>query len=220
MASSLRSVVGSQPPTYPRNGAISSVGSGARARARSEGMSDYHEEEALGKAYDGRLIRRLVRYVRPYRGLLALSALLLFCARGADIVQPYLLKLAIAGPIAPGSRGGLTHLSLLYIAALTAEFLFSYAQLYVLQLAGQRVMCDMRLEIFAPVQRLPVRYFARNPVGRIFPRVPSDVENLHELLPSGLVAVFGDLVMAAGILAAMLALDGRLSLVTFALFPV
>jgi len=183
-------------------------------------MSDYHEEEALGKAYDGRLIRRLVRYVRPYRGLLALSALLLFCARGADIVQPYLLKLAIDGPIAQGSLGGLTHLSLLYIAALTAEFLFSYAQLYVLQLAGQRVMCDMRLEIFAHVQRLPVRYFDRNPVGRIFTRVTSDVENLHEMLTSGLVAVFGDLVMAAGILAAMLALDARLSLVTFAIFPV
>ncbi len=183
-------------------------------------MSTYHEEEALGRAYDGRLMRRLMRFVAPTRALLALSAVLLLCARGADIVQPYLLKLAIDGPIAQGSLAGLTHLSLLYMAALAAEFLFSYAQLYVMQLAGQRVMCDMRLAIFAHVQRLPVRYFDRNPVGRIFTRVTSDVENLHEMLTSGLVAVFGDLVMAVGILMAMLALDVRLSLVTFAILPV
>ena len=183
-------------------------------------MTGYHEEEALGKAYDGRLLRRLLRFVRPCRGLLALSAVLLLCARGADIVQPYLLKLAIDGPIARASLGGLAGISLLYIAALAAEFLFSYAQLYTLNLAGQRVMYDMRLAIFNHVQRLPVRYFDRNPVGRIFTRVTSDVENLHELLTSGLVAVFGDLVMAGGILVAMLALDVRLSLVSFALFPV
>ncbi len=183
-------------------------------------MSSYHDEEALGKAYDGRLMRRLLRFVAPTRRLLALSAVLLVCARGADIVQPYLLKLAIDGPIARGSLEGLAHLALLYMAALAAEFLFSYAQLYVLQLAGQRVMCDMRLAVFAHVQRLPVRYFDRNPVGRIFTRVTSDVENLHEMLTSGLVAVFGDLLMAGGIVAAMLALDVRLSLVTFAIFPV
>jgi ATP-binding cassette subfamily B protein len=183
-------------------------------------MSTYHEEEALGKAYDGRLMRRLVRFVAPYRGLLGLSALLLLCARGADIVQPYLLKLAIDGPIARGSLGGLARISLLYIAALAAEFLLSYAQLYVLNVAGQRVMLDMRLAIFGHVQRLPVRYFDRNPVGRIFTRVTSDVENLHEMLTSGVVAVFGDLVMAGGVLVAMLALDVRLSLVTFAILPV
>ena len=183
-------------------------------------MTGYHDEEALGKAYDGRLLRRLLRFVRPCRGLLALSAVLLLCARGADIVQPYLLKLAIDGPIARASLGGLAGISLLYIAALAAEFLFSYAQLYTLNLAGQRVMYDMRLAIFNHVQRLPVRYFDRNPVGRIFTRVTSDVENLHEMLTSGLVAVFGDLVMAGGILVAMLALDVRLSLVSFALFPV
>ncbi len=183
-------------------------------------MSEYQEEEALGKAYDGRLMRRLVRFVAPYRGLLVLSAVLLLCARGADIVQPYLLKLAIDGPIARGSLGGLAGISLLYIAALVAEFVFSYAQLYVLNLAGQRVMFDVRLAIFSHVQGLPVRYFDRNPVGRIFTRVTSDVENLHEMLTSGLVAVFGDLVMAGGVLVAMLALDVRLSLVTFAILPV
>ncbi len=182
-------------------------------------MSSYHEEEALGKAYDGRLMRRLVRFVAPYRGLLALSAVLLLGARGADIVQPYLLKLAIDGPIAHGSLGGLAGISLLYIAALGAEFLLSSAQLYVLNLAGQRVMFDVRLAIFSHVQGLPVRYFDRNPVGRIFTRVTSDVENLHEMLTSGLVAVFGDLVMAGGVLVAMLALDVRLSLVTFAILP-
>ncbi len=183
-------------------------------------MSSYHEEEALGKAYDGRLMRRLVRFVVPYRGLLLLSAGLLLCARGADIVQPYLLKLAIDGPIARGSLGGLAGISLLYMGALVVEFLFSYAQLYVLNLAGQRVMLDMRLAIFGHVQRLPVRYFDRNPVGRIFTRVTSDVENLHEMLTSGVVAVFGDLVMAGGILVAMLALDVRLTLVTFVILPV
>jgi ATP-binding cassette subfamily B protein len=183
-------------------------------------MSSYHEEEALGRAYDGRLMRRLMQFVRPCRGLLALSAVLLLCARGADIVQPYLLKLAIDGPIARGSLAGLTRVSLLYIGALVAEFLFSYAQLYVLNLAGQRVMFDLRLAIFGHVQRLPVQYFDRNPVGRLFTRVTSDVENLHEMLTSGLVAVFGDLVMAGGILVAMLVLDLRLSLVTFTIFPV
>jgi ATP-binding cassette subfamily B protein len=165
-------------------------------------------------------MRRLVRFVAPYRGLLALSAVLLLCARGADIVQPYLLKLAIDGPIAHRSLAGLAWISLLYIAALGAEFVLSYAQLYVLNVAGQRVMLDMRLAIFGHVQRLPLRYFDRNPVGRIFTRVTSDVENLHEMLTSGLVAVFGDLVMAGGVLVAMLALDVRLSLVTFAILPV
>jgi ATP-binding cassette subfamily B protein len=182
-------------------------------------MARQQDEEIPGKAYDARLVRRLLTYVGPYRGSLCLSVALLCVASALQILQPYLIKVAIDSHITPGQLTGLWGLALLFLAVLTAEGIIRYLQLYLMQWTGQRIMYDLRMEIFGHLHRLPLRYFDRNPGGRILTRVTSDVENLHELFTSGLVSAVGDVFMAGGIFAAMLILDFQLTLVAFAILP-
>lgn len=179
----------------------------------------YHEEEVLGKAYDAHLMRRLVKYILPHKTHLLLSAALLVFASGLQILQPYILKVAIDRHIVKGALAGLGLLALLYLATLLAEHVFRALQFYLMRRFGQSVMADLRMVLFTHVQRLPFRYFDRNPVGRIMTRLTSDVENLNELFTSGLVAVFGDLLMLFSILGAMFLLDWWLSLVTLSILP-
>lgn len=179
----------------------------------------YHEEEVLGKAYDAHLMRRLMTYILPYKAYLLLSAALLLFASGLQILQPYLLKVAIDRHIVKGALAGLGPLALLYLAILLAEHTFRALQFYLMRRFGQKIMADLRMVLFTHVQRLPFRYFDRNPVGRIMTRLTSDVENLNELFTSGLVAVFGDLLMLFSIAGAMVLLHLRLSLVAFAILP-
>ena len=177
------------------------------------------EEELLGRAYDARLMRRLVTYLNPYRAVIAGSGTLLVIASGLEVLRPYLLKVAIDSYIVPARLEGLWALALFYLAILALEGGVRYGQLLLTQWTGHRVMADVRLEIFRHLKRLPLRYFDRNPAGRIFTRVTSDVENLKELFTSGLVSAFGDLLTAAAIVAAMLYLDLKLSLIAFTILP-
>ena len=178
-----------------------------------------HEEEALGKAYDARLVRRLWPYIRPYKGLVALSFLLLLLVSAAQLVQPYIIKLAIDGHITQRKLEGLAGLAAMFLAALTAEFLLRFAQLYVMERTGQNVVYDIRTHVFSHLQQLPSSYFDRNPVGRLMTRVTSDVEALNEALTSGLVLILADLIKLAGIVIILLWMDWRMALVTFAILP-
>jgi ATP-binding cassette, subfamily B, multidrug efflux pump len=179
---------------------------------------DQHEEP-LGKAYDAALARRLLRYLRPYRGVAALAVLLLLGTAGLALVGPALTERALDVAIPRRDLGLLGTLSALYLASLLLEFLLEYAQAYLTAWIGQRVMSDLRIEIFRHLQRLSIPYFDRHPVGRLMTRVTSDVETLNELFSSGVVTVFGDVFTLAAIMVMMLVMDWRLALVAFGVMP-
>ena len=178
-----------------------------------------HEEDVLGKAYDARLMRRLLRYLRPYRGRVALAILLLLGAAAVELVGPWLTKIAIDEAIPQGDRSLLLALTLGFVGALLLAFLLEFAQTLLTTWLGQRIMFDLRREIFAHLQRLRLPYLDRNPVGRMMTRVTNDVEVLNELFSSGIVTVFGDIFTLVGILVVMLLLDWRLALVSYAVLP-
>ncbi len=177
------------------------------------------EEEALSKGYDQRLARRLVRYLRPYRGVVALSVGFLLAATGLRLAGPYLTKLAIDGAIAHNDLDQLRLIALAFLAVLLFQFLFTYAQTFLMNWTGQRIMYDMRQEIFSHVQTLDLAYFDRNPVGRVITRITSDVDVLNDLFTAGVVTVFGDIFSLAGIVVVMLALNWKLALVSFSVIP-
>ena len=178
-----------------------------------------HEEPALGKAYDARLMRRLAGYVAPHRGIVLASLGLMLAVSAAQLVQPYLIKLAIDEHIAKSEPRGLGLLALLFLAALGGEFGLRFAQLYVLQRAGQDVVFDVRMDVFAHLQRLSSSFFDRNPVGRLMTRLTTDVEALNEAFTSGVIVIFADAVKLLAIVAILLWMDWRLALVTFAILP-
>jgi ATP-binding cassette subfamily B protein len=179
----------------------------------------FHEEEALGRAYDSRLMRRLLRYLRPYRGRVILAIGLLMLGALVELVGPWLTKIALDQAIPDGDRRLLAILSLTFLGSLLASFVLQYAQTLITTWLGQTVMLDLRREIFGRLQRLEVAFFDRNPVGRLMTRVTSDVEVLNELFSSGVVTVFGDVFTLLMIVGAMLAMDWRLALVTLAVMP-
>ena len=181
--------------------------------------ASFQEEEALGKAYDARLMRRLLTYLRPYKGTVALSILLLAIASGLVIVGPWLTQQAIDVAIPQRDRDRLATLALVFVGVTLVSFLIQYAQTLLTTWLGQRIMYDLRTQIFAHLQRLDLRFYDRNPTGRLMTRITSDVETLNELFSSGIVTVFGDLFSLAFIVGAMLLLDARLALVTFSVLP-
>jgi ATP-binding cassette, subfamily B, multidrug efflux pump len=177
------------------------------------------EEEALGKAYDARLMRRLLRYLRPYRGKVLLAVLILMAASLLQIVGPWLTQRAIDEAIPAGDTRMLLVFAGIYLGATVAGFLLQYAQTLVTTWLGQRVMYDLRDEIFRHLQRLDLHFYDRNPVGRLMTRLTADVETLNELFSSGVVSVFGDVFTLVFILGAMLWMDWELALVSFAVLP-
>ena len=178
-----------------------------------------HEDDVLGKAYDGRLMRRLLVYARPYRALMY-GAFALLCVEGAiQVVGPLLTRRVIDVAVPARDVGTVVMCTALFFAALVVEFITQYGQTWLTSLLGQRVMRDLRMEIFGHLQRLSVSYFDRNPVGRLITRVTSDVETLNELFTSGVVAGLGDLFTLLAISVAMLILDWRLALWSFAVIP-
>lgn len=177
------------------------------------------EEDALGKAYDARIMKRLLRYLRPYKLQVALAILLLLVASGLQVVGPWLTQLALDEAIPTGDRSYLSVLAGVYMAAVVASFFLMYGQALLMTWLGQRVMYDLRTEIFAKMQRLDLRFYDRTPVGRLMTRITSDVETLNELFSSGLVAVFGDIFTLVFIVALMLNMDWQLALVTFTVLP-
>jgi len=177
------------------------------------------EDDPLDRPYDWTLLRRLLRYLRPYKAAVAGALALIVAMAGLDLVGPYLTKLAIDRYITQGDASGLGQVALLYTLSLLAGFVVRFAQVYIMQMTGQRVMQDMRREIFGHLQKLHVGYFDRNPVGRLMTRVTTDVDAINELFTSGVVSVFGDLFTLFGIMGAMLLMHPKLALVTFAVIP-
>jgi ATP-binding cassette subfamily B protein len=178
-----------------------------------------HDEETLGKAYDARLARRLVAYVRPYGAIVAAAVVLLLAESLLQLVGPLLTRRVIDVAIPAGDAALVTRSALLFAGALVVQFGCSYGETMLTSLLGQRVMRDLRHELFAHLQRLPVAYFDRNPVGRLVTRVTSDVEALNELFTAGVVAGLGDLFTLVAISVLMLAEDWRLALAAFAVIP-
>jgi ATP-binding cassette subfamily B protein len=181
--------------------------------------AEFHEEEALGKAYDGRLMRRLLRYLRPYRLKVALAVVMLIAASGLDLVGPYLTARAIDVAIPRRDLDMLAVLAGIYTLTLVLALFLSYAQTLTTVWIGQRVMYDLRTQIFAQLQRLSLRFFDRNPVGRLMTRLTSDVEALNEMFTSGVVAIFGDVFTLVFIVGIMLAMNWELALVSFTVVP-
>jgi len=177
------------------------------------------QDEVLDKSYDATLLRRLLVYLRPYRGLTALAVVLLFVGAGLALVGPLLTQRALDIAIPRHDVGLLGTLGALFLAALLVEFTVEYGQTLLTTFIGQRVMYDLRMQIFGHLQRLSISFFDRNPVGRLMTRVTSDVETLNELFSSGLVTVFGDVFTLIAIMTMMLVVDWRLALVTFSVIP-
>jgi ATP-binding cassette subfamily B protein len=177
------------------------------------------DDDILGKAYDARLLRRLLHYLRPYwrQVLLALAAIV--GGAVASLSQPYLIKIAIDRHIAGNRLDGLDRLAAVYLGILVLAFAAEYVQTWTMQLTGQRVMFDLRMAIYGHLQRLDLRYYDRNPVGRLMTRVTSDVDALNDLFTSGVVTGFGDALTLAGIMGVMIWMNWRLALVAFAVLP-
>jgi ATP-binding cassette subfamily B protein len=180
-------------------------------------MSD--AEEPMGQAYDARLLRRLLGYLRPHLKLAFAALALLLVSAGLALVGPRLTQYALDVAIPRGDAGMLGNLAILYVLALVVDFLADYGQTLLTTLIGQRVMLDLRTRIFGHLQRLSISFFDRNPVGRLMTRVTSDVETLNELFSSGLVTVFGDVFTLAAIMGMMLLMNWRLALVAFSVIP-
>ena len=178
-----------------------------------------HEEDVLGRAYDGRLMRRLLTYVRPYRTLVAGALFFLFTEGALQLVGPLLTRRVIDVAVPAGDIALVKTSVILLTFALVAQFACSYAETILTALLGQRVMHDLRGELFAHLQRLPIPFYDRNPVGRLITRVTSDVESLNELFTAGVVSGLGDLFTLVAISIAMVWVDWRLAVAGFATIP-
>ena len=192
------------------------------------------EEEVLGKAYDSRLMRRLLTYLRPYRVQTTVALLAIVLKALADVVGPLLTKTAVDKYLVrPGKPAGfldkylssnaltgLAQIAGIYVAMILFSFLLEFAQTYFMQWTGQKVMFDLRSQIFRHLQHMHVGFYDKNPVGRLVTRVTTDVDALNEMFTSGVVSIFEDLFVLTGILAIMLRMNWRLALITFAVLPV
>jgi ATP-binding cassette subfamily B multidrug efflux pump len=177
------------------------------------------EDEAIGKAYDARLVRRLLTYVRPYRSLVVAALVLIAIESVMQLAGPLLTRWMIDTALPSRNAALVTQVSLLFAAALLVQFGASYGETIFTNLLGQRVMRDLRSELFRHLQRLPIAYFDRTPVGRLVTRVTSDVEALNELFTSGVVAGLGDLFTLLAISVVMLTVDWKLALAAFFVIP-
>jgi ATP-binding cassette subfamily B protein len=178
-----------------------------------------HEEEVLGKAYDAGLMRRLLQYLRPYHAQAAMALAAIISASVLQLAQPYLMKLAIDRYIAAGDLAGLNRIAVAFLVILVAAFALDYAQTWLLQMTGQRIMFDMRMQIYRHLQRLDLQFYDRNPVGRLMTRVTTDVDVINDMFTAGVVSVFGDVFTLLGIMIVLVSMDWRLALVAFSVIP-
>ncbi len=191
-------------------------------------MSDFREEESLGKAYDARLTRRLLGYLRPYKWRVLIALALTLAVSPLELVPPYLFKVAVDSYIVPVTQHrlpseaglvGLAWVTLGFLAALTLGFTLGYFQIRLMQRVGQETMYDLRQQIFSHLQRLPVSFFDRSPVGRLVTRVTTDVDALNDLFAAGIVTMMNDVVLLVLLAGWMLYLNWRLALASFAVLP-
>src|ERR1700722_919561 len=196
-------------------------------------MASNQEEEIVGKAYDGRLMRRLLTYLRPYKWhvIVALAAIIL--KSGLDVLGPYLTKIALDKYLAKSADShswigdrlsgaplvGIAQIGALYVGILILTFAMEFVQTYLMQWTGQKVMFDLRRQIFRHLQFMHVAFFDKHPVGRLVTRVTTDVDALNEMFTAGVVSIFEDIFVLAGILAIMTEMNWKLALITFAVLP-
>jgi len=191
------------------------------------------EEEILGKAYDSRLMRRLLTYLRPYRWQVTIAIVSIVLKTFCDVMGPYLVKVAIDRYLAPTKSThsglsnwlsprpitGIAQISLIYLGLLIFGFVLDFLKTYFVQWVGQKIMFDLRSQIFRHLQRMHVAFYDKNPVGRLVTRVTTDVDALNEMFTSGLDAIFEDVFVLAGIVGVMLWMNWKLALITFAVLP-
>ncbi len=191
-------------------------------------MSNVHEEEALGKAYDAHLMRRLMEYMRPYKWRVIFALTLTLAVTPLELAPPKLFQVAVDKYLVPAShqilglaeaRHGLVLISLIYLLVLIFDFLAQYVQIRIMQRVGQQTMYDMRREIFGHMQRLPMSYFDRNPVGRLVTRVTTDVDALNDLFAAGVVTMINDFFLLAVMVGVLLYINWRLALAALAVLP-
>jgi len=182
--------------------------------------TDLHGEQEFGKAYDARLLGRLWTYVRPYRHVFWLALLLSAAQQGFRLVQPYLVKIGIDRYVERRDAVGLRGLGLVYLAMVAGEFATFYGQQYLTMVLAQRSLADLRVALFARVQRFPMRFFDQNPVGRVVSRLTTDVDVLQEMFAAGAMTIVLDVLGLVGIVAVMLWMDWRLALTSLGLLPV
>jgi ATP-binding cassette subfamily B protein len=178
-----------------------------------------HEEDVLGKAYDGRLMGRLLGYLRPYRRQVVIAVAAIIGHSCLELAPPYLTKIAIDRYIPARDLSGLGAMAAVYLVVLVASFILEYIQTWTMQATGQRIMFDMRMQMIEHLQRLDLRFYDRNPVGRLMTRVTTDVDVLNDLFTSGVVSVFGDVFTLVGIMVVLVWMDWRLALVAFSVLP-
>ena len=178
-----------------------------------------HEEDVLGKAYDAVLMRRLLGYLRPYKPQVAIALSAIIAASALQLVQPWLVKIAIDRYIATGNLAGLDWVAGAFLATLLASFALEYLQTWTLQMTGQRIMYDMRMQIYGHLQRSDLQFYDRNPVGRLMTRVTTDVDVLNDLFTAGVVSIFGDVFTLIGIMIVLMMMDWRLAIVAFSVLP-
>jgi ATP-binding cassette, subfamily B, multidrug efflux pump len=191
------------------------------------------EEEVIGKAYDSRLMRRLLIYLRPYRFQVGIAIVSIVGKSFADVLGPYLTKVAVDRYLAPTKAStsglwswlsprplvGVSQIAAIYVGLLLATFLFEFLQTYFMQWTGQKVMFDLRSQIFRHLQRMQIAFYDKNPVGRLVTRVTTDVDALNEMFTSGVVSIFEDIFVLVGIVGVMLCMNWKLALITFAVLP-
>jgi len=191
-------------------------------------MSNLHEEEALGKAYDSRLMRRLLQYMKPYKWRVALALVMVAIVTPLELAPPLIFQKGIDKYFVPELKGliteasawsGIGWLSLVLLAVLVFDFLAQYIQIRIMQRVGQQTMYDMRREIFGHMQRLPMSYFDRNPVGRLVTRVTTDVDALNDLFAAGVVTMINDFFLLVVMAVLLFKIDRRLALDTLAVLP-
>jgi ATP-binding cassette, subfamily B, multidrug efflux pump len=196
-------------------------------------MASNQEEEVLGKAYDGRLMRRLLTYLRPYKWHVAVALAAIILKSVLDVLGPFLTKIAIDKYLAksPDSHSwigdrlsdapltGIAQIGGLYVGILIFTFALEFIQTYLMQWTGQKVMFDLRRQIFRHLQFMHVGFFDKHPVGRLVTRVTTDVDALNEMFTAGVVSIFEDVFVLAGIIAIMMKMNWKLALITFAVLP-
>jgi ATP-binding cassette subfamily B protein len=196
-------------------------------------MAAQQEEEVLGKAYDSRLMRRLLKYLGPYKWQTAIALGAIVLKAGADVLGPYLTKIAIDRYLVkvPGVHSpfdswlsnepliGIAQVAALFMGAILISFLLEYLQTYFMQWTGQKVMFDLRSQIFRHLQRMHIGFYDKHPVGRLVTRVTTDVDALNEMFTAGVVSIFEDVFVLAGIVGIMLKMNWKLALITFAVLP-
>ena len=191
-------------------------------------MSTIHEEEALGRAYDSRLMNRLLRYMAPYKWRVIFALALVAIVTPLELAPPILFQKAIDNYLVPGAGGllaltkawrGILAVSVVYFAVLVFDFLAQYVQIRIMQRVGQQTMYDMRTEIFGRLQRLPMSYFDKNPVGRMMTRVTTDVDALNDLFAAGVVTMINDFFLLAVMAGLLFRIDRRLALDAMSVLP-